>query len=204
MPTPMTPAQVQVPESSLLDRIPALEPDLSAQSFLIENPWSIEVIVFSILLLFLLIACFIYWFATRKKAIVLPPSPEQIAYRELDAVQESLVTEQSIACISLKLSLILREYLTGETNDPALFETHQEFSQRMGALAKVPANKQLETRMLLERLAENKYTNDQDRKTADCEKLAFRVRDLIASISYERLELQKKALANPSPLTQKA
>jgi hypothetical protein len=43
-----------------------------------------------------------------------------------------------------------------------LYETHEEFSQRLNALASIPAECQYDVRMLLEKSAELKYTGIQE------------------------------------------
>ena len=93
---------------------------------------------------------------------------------------------------SLRLSMILRSFLAGQTQDSALYETHEEFSQRIDSLASVPMSCQLETRDMLEMLAEFKYAGAMEHDPTRAHTLIEQARELVCRISKAYLEEQKK------------
>ncbi len=140
---------------SLLDRIPDLGADVAAEPFLQESFWTGGNI--AILLLIILMIAALAFYAYRRfktKKNIAPPSAEQIALARL-AELEAL--QLDARALSLQLSLLLREYITKETHEPTLYETHQELSSRLDSLASIPMKYQYELRSLLEELAEMKY-----------------------------------------------
>lgn len=99
---------------------------------------------------------------------------------------------------SLRLSMILRTFLAGQAQDSALFETHEEFSQRMDSLSGVPQSCQLETRDLLDHLAEFKYAGAAEHDVTRAHGLIAQARDLVSRIDVaqkKEAEQQKEVTA---------
>lgn len=103
-----------------------------------------------------------YFIQRAKRNRPQGPTAEEIAMQKLSELRNR---HPDTRTCSLELSLILREYLTGKMQDPALYETHEEFSQRLDALASIPAECQYSVRTLLEKSAELKYTGIQEENT---------------------------------------
>lgn len=95
----------------------------------------------------------------RRPKLITPPTQAEMALGELRALQEKVGNEPqtSLREIAIASSLILRRYLTGETQDPTLYETQQEFNKRTSALSSLPANIQEPTRNFIDELALFKY-----------------------------------------------
>ncbi len=168
----------------LLDKIPELEPAISAESFLSSNMLWIWIVGAVLLLLLILLAVY-FWLRTRHHPTIDAPKPELIALLRLDALAQSEPWANS-AALSIELSLILREYITGETDDPALYETHQEFHQRLDALTRIPKNCQEATYQLLDDLAKKKYAGPQSQSREAAEDMLRQTRELIQRIAAER------------------
>ena len=62
-----------------------------------------------------------------------------------------------LAEVATQASFALRYYLAACLEEPALYETHEEFTLRVDALEKLPAGSREHLNPLLERLAECKY-----------------------------------------------
>ncbi len=144
---------------SLIDRIPDLGADVPAEIFLQESFWTplnISLCVAALILLTLL-TLWLYRKLFPKKT---PPqaTAEEIALKRLSALETQQLNARAL---SLELSLLLREYITQETQEPTLYETHQEFSSRLDSLASIPAKFQYDLRCLLEELSEMKYAGNQ-------------------------------------------
>ena len=78
------------------------------------------------------------------------------AYRE--ALEELLgLSSGDPKETAIRVSLIIRSYLAKHLEEPALYETHEEFVSRHDALAKLPESTKLETRGFFSQLAELKY-----------------------------------------------
>lgn len=147
------------PANQLLDAIPELEPDVQAELFLQESFWTPLNMGLSVAAV-IAIALLSLWLYRKLRPAQPQPqaSAEEIALAQLN----SLSTRQlSTRELSLELSLLLREFITQETQEPTLYETHQEFSSRLDSLASIPAEHQYELRCLLEELSEMKYANSQ-------------------------------------------
>ncbi len=93
------------------------------------TPW----VVGGILLL-ALAAAFVIWRTRKKRLAADPAAIRRAAYLEagnaLDKVEAATAREAAVRC-----SLIIRRYLATAAEDPALFETHEEFIARHDALA---------------------------------------------------------------------
>lgn len=61
---------------------------------------------------------------------------------------------------AIKVSIILRRYLARSMNEPALFETHEEFVARHDGLKDLPEDVRSETGALFSKLAAVKYAPD--------------------------------------------
>lgn len=137
----------------ILTAIPELEQDIPAEQFMTQNFWIPVAWGIGIALL-LAGAALLLWYRRRRRSLPTPPSQEEIALKALGELESQLPPMREC---SLRLSLILRRFLAGQTQDPALYETHEEFSQRMDSLSSVPEECQYDTRYLLEGLADLKY-----------------------------------------------
>ena len=118
----------------LVDAIPELAPELPAEQFASSN-W---VGWFLVALCIVLVGSglYLYLYRRRTRTEAPPVSRVQQALESIDELQAHcppLLRE-----FSLKLSMILRVFLQGELHDPALYETHEEFSRRIDSLAAVP------------------------------------------------------------------
>ena len=142
------------PEPQLLQSIPTLEKEPPAESLRHEG-YAFYIIIAAVLVLGAVVAAIIIRRKARK--LPAPPTAEEIAYREIEELQAQAPTMRE-CCQGL--SLILRRYLTGSTQDPALYETQEEFRQRMDAMTGIPAECQYRTRKHLDTLAEYKYAGE--------------------------------------------
>lgn len=124
-------------------------------AYLHESFWS-QWGIWIILALILLSAASIIILLIRKKNRVSSPplTPSEIALWDIAIVRK---TNPPLKQAAVDFSLILRKYLVGETQDPALYETQQEFNRRANALTSLPTALQGTTRDLLDRMAALKY-----------------------------------------------
>lgn len=120
----------------------------------------------------------------RKKgsAPSAPLSPAESAIRDITAVQE---THPALRQAAVEFSLLLRKYLVGETKDPALYETQQEFNRRADALTTLPSELQSPTRDLLDRMAALKYEPDTPENDSLVNELADNTVQLINDIEAD-------------------
>ena len=132
--------------NDILQAIPTLEQDIPADQFMVQNFW--VPFAWACAVLIPLAALAAWWIYRRRSRIAVPAAtPLQDALAALGELDADLPAMRECA---LRLSMILRSFLAGQTQDPALYETHEEFSQRMDSLANVPLVCQYETRELLE------------------------------------------------------
>ncbi len=185
-----TPVQAPAPASGnqLLDKIPELEPHIAPEIFLDNSTMWLWVAGACALLLLIILTVYLVLRARRKPAVV-PPSAESIALLRLDALAQSDQHENA-AAMSIELSLILREYITGETSDPTLYETHQEFHQRLDALSGMPKSCHEETYQLLDDLARLKYAGPQQQSPAAAQHMLTQTRELIQRIAVAKAQEQ--------------
>ncbi len=170
----------------ILDAIPTLEEEISPAELMVQSISG--PVLWGLIILLVLIVALVVWLVlrSRKRRATLPPlTPRQLAERALDRLAEQLPPLRES---SLRLSMILRTFLTGQTQDPALFETHEEFSRRMDALSTVPRSCQYATRDLLERLAEQKYAGSSDHDPQKVRVLIEETRTLLADITRAQAE----------------
>lgn len=170
--------------NDILQAIPVLEQDIPADQFLVNDFWIPLVWVSAVLVPLAVLAA--WWLNThRRRQVVAGITPQQEALAALAELETQLPPMRECA---LRLSLILRAYLAGQTQDPALYETHEEFSQRMDSLAHVPASCQCATRELLEHLAEFKYAGETTHDATHAHSLVETARNLINRIETAQLQ----------------
>ncbi len=179
----------------LVDAIPELAPELPAEQFASSN-W---VGWFLVALCIVLVGSglYLYLYRRRTRTEAPPVSRVQQALESIDELQAHcppLLRE-----FSLKLSMILRVFLQGELHDPALYETHEEFSRRIDSLAAVPESLRLPLLSLLEQLAELKYAASDASNAATADGLLARSRDILCRIRDEQ-EAASEAAPPAAPL----
>lgn len=179
------PAPLPSSAPDITELIPTLEADLPAESFMADHFWRNVGIGLGVAILLAAVALFFVWRRRRSRTIQAPLSAEQRALEALDALQSRKLPLHDF---SLELSLLLREYVTGETQDPALFETHEEFSRRFDALASVPPNFRRELNSLLSELAALKYAPPTEGGAQADERMIERARALITGIALAQRE----------------
>lgn len=172
----------------LLQCIPELEPEVAPER--LEEPESPTALILAAVVLVVLAAAGLIYIKRKRKPAAEPEeSPEETA---LNSLQALYAAQPDIRECSLQLSMILRRYLTGATQDPALFETHEEFSSRLNALASIPADCQYATRVLLEKLSEMKYAGMTGTQPERVQALIEETREAVLHIHEAKL----KALEN--------
>ena len=177
--------------NEILQAIPTLEQDIPADQFMVQNFWEPFAWVCAIVIPLAALAA--WWMYRRRKTAAAPGiTPLQEALAALREIEEELPAMRECA---LRLSMVLRSYLAGQTQDPALYETHEEFSQRMDSLVHVPQNCQCETRDLLEHLAEFKYAGETEHDATRSRNLIESARQLICRIDQAQLEEKKEVSA---------
>ncbi len=186
---------MDTPES-ILDAIPTLEPDIPASSFQEGAGWLVAAVA---VVLLALLAAFLIW-RKRRRAAAPPPAPDVLALEALDRLEAA---SPPLRACCLELSFILRRFLTGRTQDPALFETHEEFTLRMDALTALPEACRQGARLLLDDLAEQKYAPAEEDDPVRARELLERTRELVRQITLAAEE-EEKASDEPSstPLQQ--
>lgn len=174
---------------NILDAIPTLEPELPADGFLTWEDIASGGGIALLLLALLAVALFTAQRARSSRRPTAEPSPLDSALAALARLEEELPPLRPCA---LRLSLLLRTYLAGCAQDPALYETQEEFSQRMDSLATVPAALRPELRELLDELASYKYAAEQLSNSADTRALLTRGRELLLRLDTARKEEQER------------
>ena len=173
---------------NILESIPELEQDISAASFhAAAYGWIVALVL--VLLLLLIIALLILR-RLRRRLPQQPPSAEEVALQALDCLEDTSLSPKEF---SLQLSMILREFLTGETQDPALFETHEEFSRRVDALAAIPADSRNDVMRLLDDLARLKYAASVERAPMPLRPMIDHARSLVSRIAEAQRQAQAAA-----------
>ncbi len=187
-----TPAQ-----SSIVDAIPQLDGNIPAEQFATTSPWLIAACVVGGLAV--LGALLGWWYWRRKhQAPAAGPSPLAVATALLDELEEGLPPMREC---SIRLSLIIREFLAGQAQDTSLYETHEEFTQRIDSLTTLPATCRLGTQELLNTLAEYKYTGECEDNARLEQALIGQTRHLLQRIVDEQHKEaeHKKQLAAIAP-----
>lgn len=183
-----------MPQTSIVDEIPQLEANLPAEQFITISPW---LIVAGIVACVLLAAALLLWWQWRRKHRPLPPppSPLTVCNARLDDLEEQL---PGMRACSIGLSLIIREFLQGQAQDTSLYETHEEFTQRIDSLTSLPTACRLETQALLNTLAEYKYTPESEENPTLARALIGQTRNLFLRIideQHKEAEQQKQRAA---------
>ncbi len=142
------------PQPTILESIPQLAPDIPADAFAANNALMAAIAILGGLVLLIGFGLLLWSAYRRKRAAAPPPTPEALALEALSRLEEDMPPPRAAA---LRLSLILRTFLAGQTEDPALYETHEEFSHRIDSLSSLPESCQYDMRCMLETLAEQKY-----------------------------------------------
>lgn len=174
--------------NDILQAIPTLEKDIPADQFMVQDFW--VPLGWACAVLLPLAALAAWWLYRRNKRKVAPGiTPLQEALNALHELDAELPPMRECA---LRLSMILRSYLAGQTQDPALYETHEEFSQRIDSLANVPQSCQMETRDMLEHLAEFKYAGAAEHDTTRAHTLVEQARELVSRINIAQQEAAKQ------------
>ncbi len=172
------------PRTPILESIPQLEPDIPASAFAADN---LLMAVIAIIGGLILLAAFgwLLWSAYgKKRKATPPPSPEAMALAALDQLDNE---QPSLRTCALRLSLVLRTFLAGQTQDTALYETHEEFSLRGDSLSSLPASCQYDMRCLLETLAEQKYAaHAAEAEPAQAAALIARARELVKRVTADQ------------------
>ena len=164
-----------MPDSNpILDAIPELEKEIPADQF--TTLWWGWWMVLTVVILGS-VTMYVALRLRRKSATLPPVTPAEQALEALNALSSTRPVLLREFC--LRLSLILRRFLEGELSDPALFETHEEFSRRIDSLAAVPEQLRMPMLDLLEKLAEFKYTASDAQDAAIADELMTRARDLL-------------------------
>ena len=109
-------------------------------------------------LLFLGVSCVLFFILRRTS----PAQPPELSFygesrRTLERLRESLAG-RSLAEVATDASLIMRHYLVVTLQEPALYETHEEFLLRPDALEELPAGARERLAPLLDQLAQAKYS----------------------------------------------
>lgn len=178
--------------NDILQAIPTLEQDIPADQFMVQIFW--EPFAWACAVLVPLAALAAWWIYSRRSRVAVPgTTPLQDALAALGELDADLPAMRECA---LRLSMILRSFLAGQTQDPALYETHEEFSQRMDSLANVPLVCQYETRELLEYLAEFKYAGDSGCDATGAHQLVERARQLVCRIEQAQQQAKSEEVAS--------
>ena len=114
-------------------------------------PW------FAVAAVIIVLAILTAWFFQRKnKPVIDPLTLRNAAFAEAIAALAGTATDSAREA-AVHCSLILRRYLSAAANDPALFETHEEFISRHDALQALTPETRATTGRVFERLAALKY-----------------------------------------------
>lgn len=184
------------PAPNILDKIPQLEPDIPVDGF--------AQAVFTQRLLWggpatLVVLGLVAWLVVhiirkrRGAQTTPPPTHAQVALAAISRVEEDM---PAIRECSLRLSLILRTFLEAQAHDSSLYETHEEFTQRMDSLSGVPLSCQNATRDLFDDLAVCKYAREVEGSQALVGELAERATELVNNITREQERLAAETRQN--------
>lgn len=166
-------------DSNIIEAIPELHGEVDPTRFMQSELW-LPLAWGCVLLTALVAVGVILWIRRSKRRAPQPPTPLEKALAALNTLEKSLPPLRECG---LQLSLILRHYLQGQAQDPALFETHEEFSQRLDSLSALPRECQYDMRYLLEQLADLKYAATREQDPVQARKLIEQARSLITRIN---------------------
>lgn len=187
---PFTPPTEAAP---LVNSIPELESEVPAEQFLQSGvfdlvAWGIVALVIAAALVAL------WWVRRRARALPPEPTPLETALADLGHLEQSLPPLRECG---LQVSMIIRRYLQGSMQDPALYETHEEFSRRLDSLAAVPEECRYDTRYLLEQLADLKYADLRDQDPVQARSLIEQSRALLLRIRDVQQQNSRALAAQP-------
>lgn len=100
------------------------------------------------------------WRRRRRTSLQSPISGCEQYRGALEALRDSL-PGRPLADVAVDASFIMRRYLEGFLEEPALFETHEEFLGRKDALAALPQGARDRLLPLFDHLAAAKYSPSQ-------------------------------------------
>ena len=119
-----------------------------------ETPW------LWIIIGVVLVASLIFWLIRRRmKRAKDPANIREAAFNDAITALDA-ISHCDAHAAALESSMILRKYLSITAEDPALFETHEEFVSRHDALQKIPQSTRDEVAAIFNRLAMIKYAPD--------------------------------------------
>ncbi len=187
------------PAPNILDKIPQLEPDIPADGFVqaVFMQYLLWGGIAALVVLGLIAWLVVHIIRKRRAAQTTPPpTHEQVALAALSRVEDDM---PALRECSLRVSLILRTFLEGQAHDSSLYETHEEFTQRMDSLSGVPLSCQNETRDLFDDLVRYKYAGNADGTLAQVRELTGRARELVNRISREQERLAAEKADGKEP-----
>ena len=196
------PATFQTPPTAIPEppAFPTLMETQSPDAYLqagFWDTWGIWIMLASILLA---VAIAVIVLIRRKgRTPAAPLSPAETAIRDITMLRE---THPSLRQAAVEFSLLLRKYLVGETKDPALYETQQEFNRRADALTALPSELLGPTRDLLDRMASLKYEPDTPENDSLVNELADDTVQLINDIEADAHRTKEETdlvVKKPSP-----
>lgn len=135
--------------------IPSLRPNISPDAVLpTEFNLLTWILVAMLLVGGILLAIYLYKRLQKSQELQKKLAPFDNALKALATLSEQ---QPSLREAALTLSTVVRKVLVEETGDPALFETHEEFSLRADALIAIPPQYREGARQYLQKLARLKY-----------------------------------------------
>lgn len=150
----------------------------------------------------LLILGIILYFIFRKQSQVRQRrSLLEKARARLDKLKAELDTEQpEPQAVAIRISLILRQYLEAAFNDPALFETNEEFTLRPHALSKLHPDSRTPITEHLTQLSQLKYAPSDDHDSIS--KLIDQAGEILGNIELNVTPVTVSATSEtPPPLS---
>lgn len=157
---------------------PELEPPVSPD--MLNIPFELGVFHWIIIIsVILLLIGAIAILTRKKKQNTIPPTPEQIAAEKIRTLATKTLNLKTTAT---ELSLILRSYFSTRSEDPALFETQQEFNKRVDSLTSLPETLQITSRDLLQEMSSLKYASESPDDHATARELIEKTLQLIENI----------------------
>ncbi len=112
-------------------------------------------------ILILSLGYLIYWFSKRKRSPQAPPPPFTLkeALHELTGIEKQTLSSNEQAT---EISLLMRRFLMIHFEDPALYETHEEYLKRGHGLEHLPKASHQQLSDYLSELASIKYHGPTD------------------------------------------